>query len=289
MELSKQKNSDEYEEEEEYDEDDEEYEDGEEDFYEEEEEDYENNNHTNQTKQDTFLSCEDNLEDLSELAIMLNQTGFLYKFDFNTKTWNSLGKSSIEIIADSVSQKGNFQALIVCTLAENRKSFEFEITRSLNVNEFKNSNQACYWFDYKKLAGNLSNVCGIRFDNQSVMEQFKNEVEKCQSKLEFNSSQTASRSFSSINNIWLPSDILPDESEDKSACRFEKQITFNLNEQFNMPSCVLNITPMDNFFFISIKQNEVILFKHIINNKQTFELRYIKHIYIYLKGKLILI
>ncbi|CAF0719668.1 unnamed protein product [Brachionus calyciflorus] len=261
-----------YDEDEEYDE--EEYD--EEEEYEEENYDY-NNKSENQTKQETFLSCEDydiskseaSKQSVNELQILFYQTSsHLYTYDLDKRQWVPKGKCEIQLIGDEISQKGNFQAHIICTLIDDKKTYQYDLTRLTNINDFDNSPNAVYLFESKK-NGNSQNISiGIKFDSEQLKNDFKIVCEDCKNKMLNNNSNFKQEGRFS-NSFISPSSILPDELP---VDRFEKQITLNFDGKFNYPSVVLNLTPIDKVYILTIKQNETIILKHIISSDQKYEI-----------------
>lgn len=226
------------------------------------------------TKQDTFLSCEDydlNKSDLTkssinELQVLFNQSAYLYTYDLEKRLWISKGKCKLEVIGDEISQKGDFRAHIICNLLDDKRVCEFNVTRFTNLADYKNSPSAVYWFETKKALNNCCDPAGVRFESESKKNEFKIVIENCQKKMQNNKSKLETRSS---NSFLCPTDLLPDDILSK----FEKQITFILNENYRQTSAVLNITPIDKVFFLTIKQNESIIFKHIISSDQSYEIR----------------
>lgn len=241
-------------------------------YYEEEDESECSSNNEN-TKQETFLSCEDydlnksevSKSSINELQVLFNQNGFLYTYDTEKILWMAKGKCKVEVIGDEMVEKGNYRTNIICNLLYEKTTCKFDVTLVTNLKDFKNTKNAIYWFDTKKALINSSDPAGIRFENETVKNEFRTIIENCQKKMQNNKSKLE---FRSSNSFLCPLDILPEDH----VCKFEKQITFILNE--NIHQCVvLSITPIDNVFILTIKQNDLTNFKHIVTSSLTFQIK----------------
>lgn len=240
----------------------------------EEEDESECNSDNENTKQDTFLSCEDydlhkselSKSSINELEVLFDQNGFLYTYDSEKMLWISKGKCKVEVIGDEMVEKGNFRTNIICNLFDEKRTCKFDVTLFTNFNDFKNTKNAIYCFESKKTLTNASNSVGIRFESESLKNEFKTVIENCLKKMQNNKSKLEFRSSSSF---FCPPDILPEDH----VCKFEKQITFILNENIHQKCVVLSITPIDNVFILTIKQNDSIIFKHVITSSISYEIK----------------
>jgi hypothetical protein len=168
----------------------------------------------NQTKNDTFLSCEENnfsnfqqnSSSASFLNVLFDQSGVLYGADFNDRNkWAVIGKASVQVIADEMSQKGQFNAYLLCSLYDGHKTFQYDLNTHLMLSRIRNSSYSIYWFDPRK--DKSSNLGAIKFENENLLAEFERCLSFCVKKM--SAGATAAGASPSLNTSWRPSDILP--------------------------------------------------------------------------------
>ncbi len=182
-----------------HEEEDGEYYDEEEYEYQEEEEEFQNNNNQD-SKQDTFLSCEDNNQSSgdhrfnnstsmhkevsgNDLQILCDLNGTLFDYDFAKNIWFQKGAANCQIVADELSDASKFNAHVLCTVSGDKRTVQFDLTENTLLMKIKNSINSLYWFDKRKHKANKTNTGAIKFFNEQHLIVFENQFKYCMSKM----------------------------------------------------------------------------------------------------------
>lgn len=198
----------------------------------------------------------------------------------------------MQIIADEISNKNKYQAHIICTLMSDRKTHQFNISRATSLISLKNSETSCCWYESNCKARNeqeqqnmfVYNSAAVRFDDVGALGEFKRVFAECQSKME------NKMEFSFTKSAWQPPDSLSDDVVNlinEGNVKFERQITFNLNNLFNYTGVSLKLydsyeISSKKIYIILVELNKNVYFKHYINRDQKFDTRYVLFICTYL-------
>jgi hypothetical protein len=231
-----------------------------------------------QTKQDTFLSCNsflnetnqniNNSNSINELQIIFDQNCLYYQLDKINTEWYLLGECNLQLIVDE-SSKSKYKANILCNLLNEKTTVSNEINELFKFNKVRNSTKGLYWWT------NEINSVLVEFDNEKSLNELQSLFLDAKSKFE-QINKVKSPQKLSINQ-WQPPDVLPN----KSISLLDRQITLNLNDNFEYSSVNLNVSElinepsMQNFHLITIsnKDGKNVLYKHCLNKNTKFETR----------------
>jgi hypothetical protein len=191
----------------------------------------------------------------SSIEILFDQAGLFYDYDENQKCWMAISKAKLQILADDgVSQRGFFQAFIICNLIDRNKSIKYELNEHTVYNSVESTPNSLYWSPTNVLCAGKSGA--FKFDKDNCVQDLKNILNECQLRVKRNSRNDSFSSSCSQNNL------------------IRKEITFCLNDSFSLQVVTLNVSKsLLNQFMISILHDSNLLFQHVLRKDQKFETR----------------
>ena len=238
----------------------------------------ENSNVLSQTRQDTFLSCNSFLNDnsnqnnsnsINELQIIFDHNCLFYNLNKSQNEWHLIGECNLQLIVDE-SSKSKYKANILCYLLNDKTTISNDINEFFKFNNVRNSTRGLYWWNSE------TTNCGlVEFGTEDSLNDLYNLLIETKSNFD-RINKIKSPQKLGINQ-WQPPDILPN----KSIPLLDRQITLNLNDNFEYSSVNLNVSKlideplMEHFYLVTISNNDGknVLFKHCLNINTKFETR----------------
>ena len=97
---------------------------------------------------------------------------------------------------------GQFNAYVICTLQQDKKTFQYDINPYLIVKHFKNASNSVYWYDGRR--NKPSNLGAVRFENETQLKEFERNLALCMTKM----AASLKNDSAEINTSWMPNDML---------------------------------------------------------------------------------
>ena len=114
-----------------------------------------------------------NVNSFSSIEIMFDQAGLFYDYNEIQKCWIAVSKAKLQILADDgVSQRGFFQAFIICNLIDRNKSIKYEVNEQTVYNGVESTPNSIYWSLTDVLCAGKSGA--FKFDKENCVQDLKN-------------------------------------------------------------------------------------------------------------------
>ncbi len=240
-------------------------------------------------KQETFLSCNDEEEydeeyatgyytnkntkyfsnlssnnsnnanslNKSSIECLFDQTGQFYELTYNN--WSCISRKAVfQILADDgFTQKGHFQAHIICNLNDVNKSLRFDLNEQTCFNKVNTILNSISWTPHNQ---------AFKFDREeNCLLELSKCLDECQLRIKRNTRNDSFSSSCTQNNL------------------LRKDITFCLNDNSTV-GVALNVSKsLLNQFMISVLHDSKLLFQHVIRKDQKFEIRFV---YLFISSKI---
>ena len=158
-----------------------------------------------------------------------------------------------QILADDgFTQKGHFQAHIICNLNDVNKSLRFDLNEQTCFNRVNTILNSISWTPHNQ---------AFKFDKENCLLELNKCLDECQLRIKRNTRNDSFSSSCTQNNL------------------LRKDITFCLNDNSTV-GVTLNVSKsLLNQFMISVLHDSKLLFQHVIRKDQKFEIRFVPVIF----------